>query len=312
VSLNRWVLLSTGYCNTWWSNQPVSWSAGVATENIKPQCKKEQQQQQQQQNREFVKQWPVFTYLLIFVISEITWISSDPVNVTQLTKQTLIVQADATVTLWTCIRKVFRSNLGHDTVNSDSSFPWFSSIPPRKFRDSNSSKSSSRLTPYNLATQSVVKQSPDAWHWTTRLLTHPLSDSSSGINRTVLHFAAHRDYTFRRLGEIRAMWTTTSLWTSNYLNYGTLAAFSVGTTPWTLDQPVARPLPTHRTTQTHNKRTDTSTLWVRFEPTIPAFERAKTVHAFRLRGHCGRRSCSLRLIYPDSLAKRRHSFLRIR
>jgi hypothetical protein len=28
-----------------------------------------------------------------------------------------------------------------------------------------------------------------------------------------------------------------------------------GSTPWTSDQPVARPLPTHRTTQTKNKRT---------------------------------------------------------
>jgi hypothetical protein len=44
----------------------------------------------------------------------------------------------------------------------------------------------------------------------------------------------------------------------------TLAAFSVswsftdGKTPWTGDQPVARPLPTQRTTQTQNKRTQTS------------------------------------------------------
>jgi hypothetical protein len=29
----------------------------------------------------------------------------------------------------------------------------------------------------------------------------------------------------------------------------------VGRTPWTGDQPVARPLPTHRTTRTQNKRT---------------------------------------------------------
>jgi hypothetical protein len=30
---------------------------------------------------------------------------------------------------------------------------------------------------------------------------------------------------------------------------------TVGRTPWTSDQPVARPLPTHRTTQTENKLT---------------------------------------------------------
>jgi hypothetical protein len=33
--------------------------------------------------------------------------------------------------------------------------------------------------------------------------------------------------------------------------------FTDGRTPWTSDQPVARPLPTHRTTQTQNKRTHT-------------------------------------------------------
>jgi hypothetical protein len=58
-----------------------------------------------------------------------------------------------------------------------------------------------------------------------------------------------------------------------------LILYTVGRTPWTSDQPVARPLPTHRTTKTQNKRTQTSMPWVGFEPTIPAFERAKTFHA---------------------------------
>jgi hypothetical protein len=53
---------------------------------------------------------------------------------------------------------------------------------------------------------------------------------------------------------------------------------TVGRTPWTGDQPVARPLPTHRTTQTQNKRTQTSMPRVGFEPTNPVFERAKMVH----------------------------------
>jgi hypothetical protein len=44
------------------------------------------------------------------------------------------------------------------------------------------------------------------------------------------------------------------------------------------DQPIARPLPTHRTTQTQNKRTQTSMLLMRFEPTIPAFEWEEIVH----------------------------------
>jgi hypothetical protein len=58
-----------------------------------------------------------------------------------------------------------------------------------------------------------------------------------------------------------------------------LIIYTVGRTFWTGDQPVARPLPTHRTIQTQNKRTRTFMPWVGFELTIPAFGRAKTVHA---------------------------------
>jgi hypothetical protein len=52
-------------------------------------------------------------------------------------------------------------------------------------------------------------------------------------------------------------------------------------TSWMSDQLVARPLPKHRTTQTQNKHIhtqQTSMPCVGFEPTIPASERAKTVH----------------------------------
>jgi hypothetical protein len=58
-----------------------------------------------------------------------------------------------------------------------------------------------------------------------------------------------------------------------------LILYTFGKTPWTGDQPVARPLLTHRTTQTQNKRTQTSMPRMRFEPTTPVFERRKTVHA---------------------------------
>jgi hypothetical protein len=61
-----------------------------------------------------------------------------------------------------------------------------------------------------------------------------------------------------------------------------LILYTVGRTPRTGDQPVARPLPTHRTTQIQNKRTQTSMPWVGFKPTTPVFERAKTVHALDL------------------------------
>jgi hypothetical protein len=54
---------------------------------------------------------------------------------------------------------------------------------------------------------------------------------------------------------------------------------AVGRTPWTRDQTVARPLHIHKTTETQNKRTQTSITREGFEPTIPVFERAKTVQA---------------------------------
>jgi hypothetical protein len=57
-----------------------------------------------------------------------------------------------------------------------------------------------------------------------------------------------------------------------------LTLYAVGRTPWTRDQPIAKPLPTQRTTQTQNKRTQTSIPRVGFEPKTAVFERGKTVH----------------------------------
>jgi hypothetical protein len=51
-----------------------------------------------------------------------------------------------------------------------------------------------------------------------------------------------------------------------------------GRTPWKSDQPFARSLPTHRTTQTQNKRTQTYMPRVGFEPITSVFGRAKIVH----------------------------------
>jgi hypothetical protein len=44
------------------------------------------------------------------------------------------------------------------------------------------------------------------------------------------------------------------------------------------DQPLAMPLPIHRTTQKQNKRIHTSMSLVEIEPAIPVFELVKTVH----------------------------------
>jgi hypothetical protein len=62
-----------------------------------------------------------------------------------------------------------------------------------------------------------------------------------------------------------------SLW--NLAVFQFLNLYTVGRTPWTGGQP----LPTHRTTQTQNKRTQTSMPRMGFEPTIPVFELAKTL-----------------------------------
>jgi hypothetical protein len=78
-------------------------------------------------------------------------------------------------------------------------------------------------------------------------------------------------------------WLSIYLWL--YGPCGTLPPFrfsnlyTVGRTPRTGDQPVARPLLIHRTTQRQNKPTQTFIPRMGFEPTIPAFELAKTVHA---------------------------------
>jgi hypothetical protein len=60
-----------------------------------------------------------------------------------------------------------------------------------------------------------------------------------------------------------------------------LILYTVSRTPWTGDQPIARPLPTYRTTQRHTKHTQYRypCLELDSNPPIPAFKRAKTVNA---------------------------------
>jgi hypothetical protein len=53
-----------------------------------------------------------------------------------------------------------------------------------------------------------------------------------------------------------------------------LIFYTVGRAPLTADQPVARPLPAHRTAERRNELPQ-----VGFETTILVFERWKTVHA---------------------------------
>jgi hypothetical protein len=52
---------------------------------------------------------------------------------------------------------------------------------------------------------------------------------------------------------------------------------TVGRTPWTGNQPVARQLPTQDNINTEQTQTDIHAL-SGIQPTIPAFEQTKTVH----------------------------------
>jgi hypothetical protein len=93
----------------------------------------------------------------------------------------------------------------------------------------------------------------------------------------------------------------------HFLSFLILVFYTADRTPWTGDQPVARPSSTHRTTQTQNKCAQWSMPQVQFECTIPVFERAKiinvldcaaTVIDLNIATHCKlkRKSC-LHLIF---------------
>jgi hypothetical protein len=66
--------------------------------------------------------------------------------------------------------------------------------------------------------------------------------------------------------------------------------FTGGRTPWANDQPVARPLPTHRTIQTQNKRIHTPNIYAlsgirTHDPSVRASEDSSCL---RTRGYCHR------------------------
>jgi hypothetical protein len=66
--------------------------------------------------------------------------------------------------------------------------------------------------------------------------------------------------TLTNVGIVADQYTCISLWLYSLLldlgrSFTFLILNTVGRTTWTGDQPVIRPLPTHRTTQTQDKRT---------------------------------------------------------
>jgi hypothetical protein len=70
-----------------------------------------------------------------------------------------------------------------------------------------------------------------------------------------------------------------------------LNLYAVGRTPWTGDQPVAGPLPTHRTTQTQNKSIQTASSGIRtHDSSIRAGEDSSCLTP---RGHCDQLSWNI-------------------
>jgi hypothetical protein len=66
--------------------------------------------------------------------------------------------------------------------------------------------------------------------------------------------------------------------------------YTEGRTPWTSDQPVARPLPTHRTTQTQNKHTHRYPCLEWDSNHDPSVRGIVDNSCFQPRGHFNRRS----------------------
>jgi hypothetical protein len=95
---------------------------------------------------------------------------------------------------------------------------------------------------------------------------------------------------------LQPLWTLAAVF--QFLNI-----YTVGRTPWTEDQPVARPLlaQQHNTTEQHkqSKRTHTSIPLVGFEPTSSVFEREKTIHDLD-RAATSIGPCKIRLIKLSS------------
>jgi hypothetical protein len=78
-----------------------------------------------------------------------------------------------------------------------------------------------------------------------------------------------------------------------------LILYTVGRTPWTGDQPVARPLPTHRTTQIEQTHRDIHAFsGIRnHDPSVRASEESSCL---RKRGHCDRPKIDIELFIMHS------------
>jgi hypothetical protein len=107
------------------------------------------------------------------------------------------------------------------------------------------------------------------------------SETSVDFQRATRRYIPEDSTLHKHRCENLKSYLSVSLWLYSpcgpWLRFQFLNLYTVGRTPWTGDKPVARPLPTRRTT--NNKCRQTTMARVVLEPTIPVFERAKTFHA---------------------------------
>jgi hypothetical protein len=96
-------------------------------------------------------------------------------------------------------------------------------------------------------------------------------------------------YTENHLKHTNTVWSYFFLWLYSPLVLGRffsfLIVYAVGRTAWTGDQPVAKTLPTPRTTQTQNKHTDIHAL-SGIETHHPNVRTGEDGSCLRPRGHC--------------------------
>jgi hypothetical protein len=95
--------------------------------------------------------------------------------------------------------------------------------------------------------------------------------------KLIIHWSPHHSALFRQPEHFSSLWLYSPSDLGHFFSF--LILYTIGRTPWTGKHPIARPTPTHRTTQTQNKRKQTSMPRVGIELTTPVFEGAKTVHA---------------------------------
>jgi hypothetical protein len=99
------------------------------------------------------------------------------------------------------------------------------------------------------------------------------------LSRRKIHILLHLNYLLLSIFvPVAPTWSIGHPWNASF-HFSFVILWTVGRTPWTGDQPVARPLPTHRTTRIQTKCKETSMFWVIFEPTMPLLERENTFHA---------------------------------